>query len=154
MNVDGLGETLFFTRSKSEKIDLKEISVEKAQKIWASDAKFLTEEPRTCTFMKKELNSERTSYTPLIKIYKVCEKKEKMILVSEEYHIYSMRVWGCSKKDFFARTETPTYIITYNISRGLGSGKKVARQNLWVFRGNFGISPIVNSHPSFPFFMI
>ena len=30
---------------------------------------------RTCTFMKKELNSDRTSDTPLIKIYKMCEAK-------------------------------------------------------------------------------
>ena len=30
---------------------------------------------RTGTFMKKELNSDRTSDTPLIKIYKLCEAK-------------------------------------------------------------------------------
>ena len=30
---------------------------------------------RTCAFMKKELNSERTRDTPLIKIYKLCETK-------------------------------------------------------------------------------
>ena len=31
---------------------------------------------RTCAFMKKELNSDRTCDTPLIKVYKLCESKQ------------------------------------------------------------------------------